>query len=92
MSIHSSGVPALELRVEEVVLEAPGIPSEVDVQRLIQEALELLAERLRRTPPSRDRRVERLSVDDFSMEVLSGERGAEALADALHTRLMGAGQ
>lgn len=87
MSLGPSGSPMLELSVGEVVLEA-GAAADFDAQQLVRQALALLAERLQRSAPLEDRRLERLVLNDFSVDTLRGERGAEALAEALHTRLM----
>jgi hypothetical protein len=88
MNVRSPSAPMLELNVEEVVLEVPGAPPSLDVHELVRQALELLLRRLPVPTHTQGWRLERLTVDDLSMDVLQSARGPEALADALHARVM----
>jgi hypothetical protein len=86
----------LELRIEELVLDVPGAPGAAETvgRELLEQAFQLLASRLERSPLARQGdlpevlRIERLQVDSLPLERLVGVRGAEDLADALYAQLV----
>lgn len=86
----------LELHIEDLVLEVPGEQGATEAvgRELLQEAFQLLARKLERSPLAHQGalpgvlRIESMQVDSLPLERLFGGHGAEALSDALYEQLV----
>lgn len=83
----------VNLSIDQLLLELPsehGL-SRAAGERVVHEALSLLAQRLAQSPPvhaGMECQMGQLNLDGLTLESLQGPRGAAMLCDALYARLM----
>lgn len=83
----------VNLSIDQLFLELPSAHglSHAAGQRLVHEALSLLAERLAQTPSvhgSMECQMDKLNLEGLTLESLQGPQGPATLCDALYARLM----
>jgi len=83
----------VNLYIEQLLLELPSTSglSQAAGQRVVNEALSLLAQRLSDLPPGHlggECQIEQLQIEELDLEFLQGPQGPAILCEALYTRLM----